>query len=90
MLLNRFSPFSEGNMAIPHARRLVREWVEREHQGAGLQRIARDIEAYACWLAGSILSEYVIQGAVRRCMISRWLMEAVISVQAAQSGQEGA
>ena len=90
MLQNR-SPFDESNMTIPHARRLVREWVESEHQGAGLQRIARDPEAYACWLAGAILSDYVIAGTVRRCMISRWLTEALANVQTrASSGQEGA
>lgn len=78
--------FDPNNLTLPYARRLVREWVESEYQGAGLQRIARDPEAYACWLAGSILSEYVIRGTVRRCMISRWLAEALANVLA-QRGQ---
>lgn len=77
MLIDRFSPFDERNKAIPIARQLVREFVEAESQGAGLQRVERDIEAYACWLAGATLSPFVIQGRVTRNMISRWLMEAV-------------
>jgi hypothetical protein len=91
MLQNRFPPFDESNMVIPMARRQVREWVEQEAKGAGLQRVVRDPEAYACWLAGSILSEYVIRGLVMRCMVSRWLQEAIANAQAPESpGQEGA
>ncbi len=87
MLQNHFPPFSENNMVIPMARRIVREWIENEHRGAGLQRITGDPEAYACWLAGSLLSVYVIRGHVRRCMISRWLQEALANVQAAERNQ---
>ncbi len=77
MLADRSAAFDPGNKAIPIARRLVREFVEAESQGAGLQRIERDVEAYAYWLASATLSFYFIQGLITRAMINRWLMEAV-------------
>lgn len=82
-------PFDESNLAIPHARRVVREQINEIAQRGQLQAAALNQKSVVAHLAMGPLSQYVIQGIITVTMLERWVMEA-ISTAAQQRGQEGA
>ena len=89
MQTNRFSAFDESNLAIPHARRLVREQINAIARRGQLQAAALDQKAVVAHLAMGPLSQYVIGGVIQVTLLERWVMEA-ISNEAQRGGQEGA
>ena len=79
MLLNPSSAFDESNLAIPFARRLVREHIGNMAQLGRLQAAALDQKAVIAQLAMGPLSQYVISEVIKVVMIERWVMEAISS-----------
>jgi hypothetical protein len=82
-------PFDENNVAIPHARQVVREQINAIAQLGQLQAAALNQKSVVAHLAMGPLSHDVIQGVITIQMLERWVMEA-ISAAAKQRGQEGA
>lgn len=72
---------NENNLAIPHARQVVREQINEIAQRGQLQAAALNQKAVVVHLAMGPLSQYVVQEVIKVSMLERWVMEA-ISAQA--------